>query len=82
MPSTTARRGTARSATCGAAVTVGLLVITACGMGHVSVHASPGEGPSYAVDTAPTARPHPVASVRIHAHMGRPAAHRDRAALG
>jgi len=28
------------------------------------------------------AGPHPVASVRIHGHMGRPSAHRDPAALG
>jgi len=82
MPSTTTRRGTVRSATCGAALSVGLLVTAACGIGHVSGHASAGGGPSYAVDTAPTARPHPVASVRIHGHMGRPSAHRDPAALG
>jgi hypothetical protein len=80
MPSTTAGCAAIRSATCGAALSVSLLMTGACGIGHVADHAGSGGGPSYAVDTAPTTAP-TVVRVRVHGHMGRPGVDARAAAL-
>jgi hypothetical protein len=80
MPSTRAPRRT-RSAVGSAAASLGLLLTAACGIGHTTIHHGNDPGPSYARDTAPTMRPDPVSRVRVHGHMGRPAANRGQAVL-
>ncbi len=69
MARTTPRKSTIRCATGFAALSVGLVTTTACGLGQVSGHDHPG--PQHAYDTASPA-PRAVVPVRVRAHMGRP----------
>jgi hypothetical protein len=70
-----------RSASSSAALTVGLLLTAACGLGQLSGPQAEHAGPSRAVDTAPTSRQPVVLSVRVHGCMGRPGVHPSDAAV-
>jgi hypothetical protein len=68
-----------RDATWVAALVLGAVATTGCGIGQTSGHDDGHHGPSYAIDTAPTT-PQLVVHVRVHGHMGRPGVGtRDRA---
>ena len=77
MTRTTLGKSTIRCATGLAALSVALATTTACGLGQVAGHDSPG--PQHAYDTASPA-PRAVVPVRVRGHMGRPGVHARDAA--
>jgi hypothetical protein len=79
MSTTSPGESASRYATAVAALSVGLLTATACGLGHVSGGDHDRSGTSYALDTAAPA-PRLQVPVRIHGHMGRPGLGPRRAA--
>ena len=73
MARTTPRKNTIRCATGFAALSVGLVTTTACGLGQVPGHDHPGILPQHAIRHGlPRRYREPVVTVRVRAHMGRP----------